>query len=102
MIQPAFDPLRFARASFVPTPLRSMRGPAPIVLPPAAVSSVSVMGEGTVLLAEDDRPVRRLVVTELGRHARDLHQGHAVRNEGARWLERLRYLRSSAHSGAGT
>ncbi|MDP3719417.1 MAG: ATP-binding protein [Acidobacteriota bacterium] len=41
--------------------------PAPLIAPPAAVSSVSVKGEGTVLLAEDDRPVRRLVVTELGR-----------------------------------
>lgn len=42
-------------------------GPVPILAPPAAASSASVKGEGTVLLAEDDRPVRRLVVTELGR-----------------------------------
>jgi two-component system cell cycle sensor histidine kinase/response regulator CckA len=38
--------------------------PMPTVAPP---SSVHVKGEGVVLLAEDDRSVRRLVVTELTR-----------------------------------
>jgi len=37
-------------------------------LPPlAAPNTVAVKGEGVILLAEDDRSVRRLVVTELGR-----------------------------------
>jgi len=38
------------------------------VLPPlAAPTTVAVQGEGVILLAEDDRSVRRLVVSELGR-----------------------------------
>ena len=38
------------------------------VLPPlAAPTRVAVKGEGVILLAEDDRSVRRLVVSELGR-----------------------------------
>lgn len=39
----------------------------PQILPPAAPGAAAVKGEGVVLLAEDDRSVRRLVVTELGR-----------------------------------
>lgn len=39
---------------------------APLIPPPPS-SGVAVKGEGVVLLAEDDRSVRRLVVTELGR-----------------------------------
>ena len=40
---------------------------APLVLPPTAPSATVVKGEGVVLLAEDDRSVRRLVAAELGR-----------------------------------
>ncbi len=40
---------------------------APLIPPLAAPSMAAVKGEGVVLLAEDDRSVRRLVVTELGR-----------------------------------
>jgi PAS domain S-box-containing protein len=39
----------------------------PLIAPATAPSTVAVKGEGVVLLAEDDRSVRRLVVTELSR-----------------------------------
>jgi PAS domain S-box-containing protein len=39
----------------------------PLLAPVTAPSAVAVKGEGVVLLAEDDRSVRRLVVMELGR-----------------------------------
>lgn len=40
---------------------------APLIPPPTTPVAVAVKGDGVVLLAEDDRSVRRLVVMELGR-----------------------------------
>ena len=40
---------------------------APVIPPLTAPNTAAVKGQGVVLLAEDDRSVRRLVVTELGR-----------------------------------
>ena len=48
---------------YFPSQIGVAAAPMPLVAPPQAL----VKGEGTVLLAEDDRSVRRLVVSELTR-----------------------------------
>ncbi len=46
---------------------QQVEAPVAPVPPPAPVAHASVKGEGVILLAEDDRSVRRLVTTELTR-----------------------------------